>query len=94
VTVHLVGTEYLIQDLPPVEVIKIIGPGGGDDVEEVLAQGSVPVLRNTTRLGERDDPTGVTASMALQFNEPSMGIPGLVTGAESEGWKFDRLLPH
>jgi hypothetical protein len=28
VPVHLVGTEYLIQDLPPVEVIKIMGPGG------------------------------------------------------------------
>jgi hypothetical protein len=84
VPVHLVGTEYLIQDLPPVEVIKIMGPGDGDDVEEVLAQGSVPVLRKTARLGvpvlrktarlgERDDPTGVTASMALRFNEPSRG---------------------
>jgi hypothetical protein len=94
VPVHLVGMEYLIQDLSPVEVIKIMGTGEGDDVEEVLAQGSVPVLRKTARLGERDDPTGVTAPIALQFNEPSMGIPGLVRRAESEGWSFDRLFPH
>jgi hypothetical protein len=78
---HLVGTEHLIQDLSPVEVIKIMGPGDGDDVEEVLAQGSVPVLRKTTRLGERDDPTGVKAFMALQFNEPIMGNPRVGYGA-------------
>jgi hypothetical protein len=68
VPVHLVGTEFLIQDLPPVDVIKIMGPGDGDDVEEVLAQGSVPVLRKTARIGEPVDTTGATASMALQFN--------------------------
>jgi hypothetical protein len=81
VPVHLMGTEYLIKDLKPVEVSKIMGLGDGDDVKEVLAQGSVRVLRKIARLGERDDPTVVTASMALQFDEPSMGNPRAGYGA-------------
>jgi hypothetical protein len=75
VPVHLVGSEYLIKDLPPVGVIRIMEQGGGDDVEEVLAQGSAPVLRKNSRLGERGDPTGVTPSLALQLTEPSRGNP-------------------
>jgi hypothetical protein len=72
---HLVGSKYLVQVLPPVEVIKFMEQDGGDCVEEVLAQGSVPVLRKTSHLGESDDPTGVTSLMARQFTDPSRGNP-------------------
>jgi hypothetical protein len=47
VPVHLVRSKYLVQDLQPVEVIKLMGPGDGDDVEEILAQVIVPVLRKS-----------------------------------------------
>jgi hypothetical protein len=70
VPVHLVGSEYLTEDLPPFEVIKIMEQEGGDDVEQLIAQGSVPVLRNNSHLGERGDQKGVTTSTALQLTEP------------------------
>jgi hypothetical protein len=38
VPVHLVGSEYLTEDLQPFEVIKIMEQEGGDDVEQLIAQ--------------------------------------------------------
>jgi hypothetical protein len=73
--VHLVGSKYLIQNLPPVAGINIAKQEGGDDVEEIQAQGRSPVLCKTSHLGERGDPTGVTPSTALQFTDPSRGNP-------------------
>jgi hypothetical protein len=85
VPVHLVGSKYLVQDLKSVEVIKIVEQDGGDCVEEVLAQGNVPVLRKTSQLGESGDQTGLLLSWRGSSPSPVGEIPGAVTGQKFDG---------
>ena len=75
VPVHLVGSEYLVQDMPPVSGITIAGQEAGDGEEEILDQGRVPEVYQNSHLGDRGDQTAVTPSPALRVDEPRMGNP-------------------
>jgi hypothetical protein len=88
VPVHLVGSEYLVQDMPPVAGITIVGQEAGDDEEEILAQGKVSEVCKDSQLGDRGDQTGVTPSTALRVDEPRMGNPMSAYGDTVRGLEY------
>jgi hypothetical protein len=73
VPVHLVGTEYLVQELVPVLDVENDGRVEGDEVEEVVAQGRVPEFPRIPRVGNRGEQTGSTLLPARPVREPLSG---------------------
>jgi hypothetical protein len=76
VPVQLVGSQYLVQDLPPVTVTNPPGAEVVEVEEEIVAQGTIPsVVVQRSPAGERGGPRVGNLLPSLVIDEPRKGAP-------------------
>jgi hypothetical protein len=76
VPVQLVGSQYLVQDLPPVTITNPPGVEVVEVEEKIVAQGTIPsVVVHSSPTGERGGPSVGNLLPSRVTDEPRKGTP-------------------